>query len=98
MNNFAIDKKVRRQLEIIKSEKKPSEDILHSLYAQAIIEYSIYQYKKQKILIDIDSALEANDKKRFIIVSEKYKQLLDEYRAGKILYERGCELRLSFDE
>lgn len=97
MNNFAIDKKLMRQLAMIKSEKKPSEKTLHSLYAQAMIEYSIYRYKKEQMLNEIDKTLMEKDEDRFIILTEKYKQLLAEYKIGKTLQEQGLEIHLTFD-
>ncbi|WP_216828406.1 IDEAL domain-containing protein [Alkalihalobacterium elongatum] len=96
MNKFAIDKKLMKQLAAIRNKKKPSEEILNSLYAQAMLEYSIYEYQKNEICNQIDEALEAEDEKRFFVLSTHYNELLDRYRPGKTLFEKGYELNIQF--
>ncbi|OLO40588.1 hypothetical protein BTR23_06270 [Alkalihalophilus pseudofirmus] len=96
MNKFAIDKKLMKQLAAIRNKKKPSEEILNSLYAQAMLEYSIYEYQKNEICKQIDDALEENNEQRFFVLSTQYNELLDRYRPGKMLFEKGYELDIQF--
>lgn len=97
MNNYAIDKKLIKQLITIKKEKKPSEEVLNSLYAQAMIEHSIFLYQKEKLLQSINHSLDLKDKNEFMRLTETYNQFLEQYKQGKVLYEKGYKITLFFD-
>lgn len=97
MNKYAIEKKLIKQLITIKKEKKPSEEILNSLYAQAMIEHSIFLYQKEKLLKSINDSLDLQDKEQFMKLTETYNQFLEQYKQGKVLYEKGYEVTLFFD-
>ena len=96
MNNFAIDKKLRKQLALIRNKKKPSEEILNSLYAQAILELSIYEYDKKMLINQIDAALEARNENQFYVLANLYNELIERYRPGKTLFEKGYDLHIQF--
>ncbi len=97
MNQFAMDKSVLRQLQVIKSLQSRTESTVQSLYAQAVMEYSLYYFRKQDITSKIDAALTKRDKEAFIEFSQAYKELIDEHKDGKIITENGYELVLTFE-
>ncbi len=96
MNNyFPMD--VMNQLNIIKSLENRSERTVRSLYVQAVLEYSLYQYEKNKLLTFIDQSLAEENKDDFYKYSAQYKALLDSYREGTTIVENGFELNLTFE-
>ncbi|NEU29730.1 IDEAL domain-containing protein [bacterium LRH843] len=96
-DQFAMDQNVLEQLKIIKILEKRSETTVQSLYAQAILEYSLYHHEKDKLLVLIDQALVSRNKHEFYEYSNRYNQLEDDHRNGKIIIENGFELYLTFD-
>lgn len=95
-NQFAMDKEVLKQLEIIKKLQKRSQAAVYSLYAQAVLEYSLYYTKKDQLLEDIDESLELRDEERFMSLTNEYQLLQEEYRGGKTIYDYGFKLHLTF--
>ncbi|WP_088103637.1 IDEAL domain-containing protein [Halalkalibacter urbisdiaboli] len=96
-NQFAMDNNVMRQLHVIRSLQKRTETTVQSLYAQAVLEYSLYNFNKQKILEDIDKALILKDKEAFQKHSTTYNSWLTKHKQGKIISENGFELLLTFE-
>lgn len=96
-NQFAMDHNVMKQLQIIKSLQKRSEATVQSLYAQAILEYSLYHYNKNRLLNFIDQALIDGKEEEFHQYSQEYKQLMEDHRDGKTVVENGFELHLTFE-
>ncbi|WP_179295369.1 IDEAL domain-containing protein [Bacillus sp. FJAT-45350] len=97
MNDFKIDRKVIWQLEVMKQAQQPSEEIISSLYAQALIEYLEYKFQKKSLEMNINETLDKGDKHRFTILAAQYQEFLAKYNNGKELYEKGFYLRLKFD-
>lgn len=97
MNNYAIEKRFLRQLIHMKKEKKPSEYVLNSLYAQAMIEHAIFQFQKGKFIEAINKTLDEKDEEKFRQLAAEYNEWLNQYREGKIVHEAGYELKLAFD-
>ncbi|MBP3949598.1 IDEAL domain-containing protein [Bacillus suaedae] len=96
-NQFALDKKVMKQLQLIGTLQRRSKKTVHSLYAQAILEYSLYHYNKNQLEGLIDQALEKRDKEAFLTHSTKYNELLYAHREGKTIREDGFEVYLPFE-
>ncbi|MDT8859580.1 IDEAL domain-containing protein [Alkalihalobacillus sp. MEB130] len=96
INDFAMDPTVRRQLHVIKSLQSRSDDTVQSLYAQAILEYSIYQFKKTKLIEMIDDALKEKNEAKFYEITTEYKQWIESHKKGKTVKEDGFELHLQF--
>ncbi|WP_062047971.1 IDEAL domain-containing protein [Bacillus sp. JCM 19034] len=92
-----LDKKVIKQLKLINSLQSRSQKTVHSLYAQAILEYSLYHYKKEQLQVAIDRALLERDKESFQRYSKEYKELLVEHADGKIISEDGFQVYLPFE-
>lgn len=92
-----MDHNVMKQLQIIKSLQKRSEATVQSLYAQAILEYSLYHYNKNRLLNFIDQALIDGKEEEFYQYSQEYKQLMEDHRDGKTVVENGFELHLTFE-
>ncbi|KMK74741.1 IDEAL domain-containing protein [Alkalihalobacillus pseudalcaliphilus] len=97
-HQFAMDKNVLKQLHVIKNLQNRSETTVQSLYAQAILEYSLYHYKKNKINQLIEQALINYDKEQFMNATNDYLVHLHEHKNGKIISENGYELLLTFEE
>lgn len=95
-NQFAMDKEVLKQLEIIKKLQKRSQAAVYSLYAQAVLEYSLYYTQKNQLLEAIDESLASKDKERFMTLTNEYKILKEEYKSGKTIYDYGFKLHLTF--
>ncbi|KHF38381.1 IDEAL domain-containing protein [Halalkalibacter okhensis] len=97
INDFAMDPRVTKQLRVIKSLQSRSEDTVQSLYAQAIIEYSLYHFKKERLKKLIDKALYERDEGQFQKWATEYKQWIDSHGEGKTVREDGFELYLTFE-
>ncbi|MDQ0207960.1 IDEAL domain-containing protein [Alkalicoccobacillus murimartini] len=95
-NQFAMDKEVLKQLEIIKSLQKRSQAAVYSLYAQAVLEYSLYYHKKNQLLSKIDHALAKRDEQQFMVLTNDYKTLIEDHKNGKTIYDYGFKLHLTF--
>ena len=85
-----------KQLKVISRLDRRVETI-QSLYAKALLEYSLYEFKKEKLLKRIDHALQYRLTEDFHQLSRQYKRLLDEHKHGKKIIEKGFELHLSFN-
>ncbi|TPE69651.1 IDEAL domain-containing protein [Halalkalibacterium halodurans] len=93
--HFAMERQALRQLRKLRVEKRP-ESVLQSLYAQAILEYAIFAYRKKEIDEAIDQALEKRDQDAFMSLTNKRQVFIDEYKNGKIVEEQGHKLQLLF--
>ncbi|WP_100404940.1 IDEAL domain-containing protein [Bacillus solitudinis] len=96
-NHFAMDNNVLRQLHIIRSLQKRAETTVQSMYAQAVLEYSLYHSNKQRILENIDKSLRKNDKESFLKHSSVYNEWIANHKEGKVISENGFELVLTFE-
>ncbi len=92
-----MDHNVYRQLEIIKSLQKRTESTVQSLYAQAVLEYSIYHFHKSELLELIDRSLVERDRDAFELYSLELNQHINRYQEGKTIVENGYELHLTFE-
>lgn len=97
INEFAMDPNVTRQLKVIRSLQARSEDTVQSLYAQAVLEYSLYHYNKTMLYNLIDEALSNRDKALFEKTVLQFNQLIESHREGKTVSENGFELYLHFE-
>ncbi|MCK0473501.1 IDEAL domain-containing protein [Halalkalibacter sp. APA_J-10(15)] len=95
---YALDKKVIKQLKLISSLQSRSQRTVHSLYAQAILEYSMYHYKKEQLEAAIDQALVERNEDSFQRFSKEYKELLAAHVEGKTISEDGFQVYLPFEE
>ncbi|KYG32347.1 hypothetical protein [Alkalihalobacillus trypoxylicola] len=96
-NQFAMDKNVLKQLHVINNLQTRSESTVQSLYAQAVLEYSLYHYKMERVNEEIERALKEYNREDFLLASSEYQNLLEEHKNGKIISENGYELLLTFD-
>ncbi|MCL7748157.1 IDEAL domain-containing protein [Halalkalibacter alkaliphilus] len=97
INDFAMDPRVTKQLRVIKSLQSRSEDTVQSLYAQAVIEYSLYHFKKEHLKGLIDKALSQKDEKQFHQLTTEYNQWIQSHSEGKTVKDNGFELHLTFE-
>ncbi|MDA3129234.1 IDEAL domain-containing protein [Aliibacillus thermotolerans] len=84
----------------IKSKKhgrRPSRQVLQSLYAQMTMEYAVFQFNKERLQRMIDEALDKKDLEQFQELTEEYNMLIGEYKNGKVISEQGYEIELDFD-
>ncbi|MFD2705126.1 IDEAL domain-containing protein [Salibacterium lacus] len=79
-----------------KHGKRPSRQVLQSLYAQMMMEYAVYHFNEERLRRLIDEALDAGDSELFQELTSHYNALIGEYRAGKVISEQGYELELDF--
>ncbi|GAE37352.1 IDEAL domain-containing protein [Halalkalibacter akibai] len=97
INEFSMNPSVTRQLKVIKSLQSRSEGTVQSLYAQAVLEYSLYYFKKEFLYQQIDEVLLNRNEERFNELVVEYNQLIESHRDGKTVSEDGFELHLHFD-
>ncbi|WP_332689388.1 IDEAL domain-containing protein [Halalkalibacter lacteus] len=97
INDFAMDPKIKKQLNVIKSLQARSEDTVQALYAQAILEYSLYHYRKDDLHDRIDQALINKNETQFNKYALEYRQWIESHREGKTVVEDGFELYLTFE-
>lgn len=98
MEKYAINKKVLKQLSLLNNHKEPSVEILDSLYAQMILEISIFQFQKSKFQEEIDGTLINGDKELFATLAKKYNELLASYKDGVTFSEEGIEFTINFED
>ena len=98
MEKYAINKNMLRQLSLMKNHSGPSAEILDSLYAQMVIEVSVYQYQKSSIQKEVDYTLEIGDKAQFEKLTEKYNTFLAKYKDGITCQEQGFEFTIQLEE
>lgn len=83
----------------IKSKKhgrRPSRQVLQSLYAQMTMEYVVFHFNKERLQRMIDEALDKRDQKQFKKLTKEYNALIEEYKNGKVISEQGYEIELDF--
>lgn len=73
-----------------------SPDVLQSLYAQLMLEYSLFKRKKQQFEQEIDRALEANNRIQFYALTNNFNDFMEEHQEGIILYEKGVQVQVFF--
>ncbi|WNF35860.1 IDEAL domain-containing protein [Bacillaceae bacterium IKA-2] len=98
MEKYVINKKVLKQLSLLNNHREPSVEILDSLYAQMILEASIFQFQKSKLQEDIDGTLKDGDKELFVTLVKRYNGLLANYKDGVTFSEEGIEFTIKFED
>ncbi|WP_240374779.1 IDEAL domain-containing protein [Bacillus piscicola] len=85
-----------KKVKSAKNGRRPSRQVLQSLYAQMTMEYSVFQFNKERLQRMIDEALDQKDPKLFDVLTKEYNALIDEYKDGKTISEQGYEIDLDF--
>ncbi|MGY4689452.1 IDEAL domain-containing protein [Salibacterium sp. K-3] len=85
-----------KKVKSAKHGKRPSRQVLQSLYAQMMMEYAVYHFNKERLQCMIDEALDAKDPELFQELTAHYNALIGEYKHGKSISEQGYELELDF--
>ncbi|WP_169728503.1 IDEAL domain-containing protein [Salibacterium aidingense] len=85
-----------KKVKSAKHGKRPSRQVLQSLYAQMMMEYAVYHFNKERLQQLIDEALDEKDPVLFQELTTHYNALIGEYSQGKIISEQGYELELDF--
>ncbi|MFZ4450510.1 IDEAL domain-containing protein [Salibacterium aidingense] len=85
-----------KKVKSAKHGKRPSRQVLQSLYAQMMMEYAVYHFNKERLQQLIDEALDEKDPVLFQELTAHYNALIGEYSQGKIISEQGYELELDF--
>lgn len=98
MEKFAINKKMLRKLTLMNNHREPSLEIIDSLFAQMFLEVSIYRFQKSRVQEEIDKALVNGNKKHFMMLVEKYNELISKYKDGIHVSEQGFDFIISLDE
>lgn len=98
MEKYTINKRVLRQLSLLSNQSEPSIKILDSLYAQMVLEVSIFQFQKSKFQKEIDEALKAGDKGLFTVLANGYNEMLVKYKDGITSSEAGFEFTIKLEE
>lgn len=98
MEKYAINKKVLKQLSLLNNHREPSVEILDSLYAQMILEVSIFHFQKSKLQEEIDETLINGDKELFSKLVKRYNEMLANYKDGVTFSEEGIEFTINFED
>ena len=86
-----------KKVKPIQNGRRPSRQILQSLYAQMMMEYAVFEFNRERLLRKIDDSLDMHDEKAFKEWTGAYKELMSEYKDGKVLFEQGYKLELQFE-
>ncbi|WP_078555322.1 IDEAL domain-containing protein [Bacillus alkalicellulosilyticus] len=97
MFNYAMENTLRKQLKNLKTGPNPSLKTVYSLYAEAIVEYSVYHFEKQRYIKAIDKALERREEQAFRRLSQDYNVFLKQYQEGKLIRVQKLEWHLTFE-
>ncbi|MFN7251698.1 MAG: IDEAL domain-containing protein [Anaerobacillus sp.] len=98
MEKFAINKKMLRKLTLMNNHREPSLEIIDSLFAQIVLELSIFQFQKAKLQTEIDTALKTGDKNLFTTLAQQYNEILHKYKDGIHVSAQGFEYTMEIDE
>ncbi|MFB5661310.1 IDEAL domain-containing protein [Alteribacillus sp. HJP-4] len=85
-----------KKVKSAKNGRRPSRQVLQSLYAQMTMEYSVFHFNKDRLQRMIDDSLDCKDPESFQELTKEYNALIGEYRHGKIISEQGYEIELDF--
>lgn len=80
-----------------KNGRRPSRQVLQSLYAQMTMEYAVFKFNKERLQRMIDESLDQDDPQQFEELTAEYTTLIEEYQDGKTITEQGYEIELEFD-
>ncbi len=83
---------------IVVKPSELSEKSIQSLYAKIILEHSLFQGKRDRLMSQIDDALDQKDEWLFDHVSSQYNELLQSYEKGISIYEEGMHFQIFFTE
>lgn len=81
---------------VVANTNELSQDVLQSLYAQLMLEYSLFKRKKEQYKERIDQALATKNRLEFYSLTNQYKDFLDEHLEGIFLYEQGVQVQVFF--
>lgn len=85
-----------KKVKSAKYGRRPSRQVLQSLYAQMTLEYALFDSNYDRLRRLIDDSLDQKDAHQFKILTDQYNELIHEYKHGKIIQEQGYELELDF--
>ncbi len=85
-----------KKIKSAKHGRRPSRQVLQSLYAQMTMEYAVYSFNKERLQRMIDKALDQKDPESFQALTNQYNALIGEYKFGKVISEQGYEIELDF--
>ncbi|MFC5712584.1 IDEAL domain-containing protein [Thalassorhabdus alkalitolerans] len=86
-----------KKVKSMKHGRRPTRQVLQSLYAKMMMEYAVFNFNKERLQRMIDEALDERDESRFLVLTESYYDLMENYKHGKVISEQGYELELDFD-
>lgn len=98
MEKHAINKKMLKQLSLMNNHREPSTEILDSLYAQMVLEVSLYYFQKSRLMKEIDTTLENGDKDQFTSLVDRYNELLLKYKDGITLTEQEFQFTMKLED
>ncbi|WP_018921563.1 IDEAL domain-containing protein [Salsuginibacillus kocurii] len=96
MNNPTYEKHLLKKLKSVQQGQRPPRQVLQSLYARMMMEYSSYENNKARLEALINSALDNRDEEKFYKYTTIYNDWLRNFENGKIISEQGYDLELTF--
>ncbi|SFE71777.1 IDEAL domain-containing protein [Alteribacillus iranensis] len=85
-----------KKVKSAKNGRRPSRQVLQSLYAQMTMEYAVFEFNKKRLQRMIDEALDQENPDQFEELTAEYNALIEEYQDGKTITEQGYEIELDF--
>ncbi|QDI90978.1 IDEAL domain-containing protein [Salicibibacter halophilus] len=86
------------KLKMIRKGYRAPRQVVQSLYARMMLEYSVYVFTKDRYKKLIDEALDARDEERFQALSNEYSEWRARYQSGCTISEHGYEMECNFEE
>ncbi|MBB6448424.1 uncharacterized protein YpiB (UPF0302 family) [Geomicrobium halophilum] len=86
------------KLKVIRKGYRAPRQVLQSLYARMMLEYSVYEFTKARFERLIDKSLDAKDQEQFYQLSKQYSEWINRYQTGCTISEQGYEMECNFED
>ncbi|WP_160112439.1 IDEAL domain-containing protein [Salicibibacter kimchii] len=92
------EKELFEKLKMIRKGYRAPRQVVQSLYARMMLEYSVYVFTKNRYKRLIDEALDVKDEEHFLVLSNEYREWRARYQSGCTISEHGYEMECNFEE
>ncbi|PSL50978.1 IDEAL domain-containing protein [Salsuginibacillus halophilus] len=97
MQQPTYEKHLLKKLKSVQQGQRPPRQVLQSLYARMMMEYTVHEQNKARLKQRIDQALDDGDYEAFMHYTSVYNEWRETQQIGKMISEQGYELELTFD-
>lgn len=97
MAGSTYENELFEKLKMIRQGYRAPRQVLQSLYARMMLEYSVYEFTKARFERLIDKALDDKDEDAFHTLTSQYNDWVVKYQSGNTISEHGYELECNFE-